>query len=80
MKISATSVRTVARYYRKLLNAINKPTKVIFVSVAAVNYGMPLLRRFKLFRPHARFLAIGAATAHALTKRGETCVFVPTKK
>jgi len=79
IQITAMSVTTVANQCRPLLNAITTPTKVIYVSAAAAQYGVPIIRRLTSFSPFARHIAIGTATANKLTKLGETCLFVPSQ-
>lgn len=69
----------VIKPYKEFMKALKTPTKVIFVSAAAVTYGMPVIQRFHLFRQYARYIAIGAATAKLLGEHANIkCVYVPT--
>ncbi len=79
LQITPLPATQVANQYRPLLNSLTTPTKVIYVSAAAAQYGVPIIRKLKLFSPLARHIAIGAATAKMLEKLGETCLFVPTQ-
>lgn len=79
LKISGRSAITTANQYRAQLSALDVPTKVVYVSAAAVKYGVPIIRELTLFSAHAQNIAIGAATANHLTKLGETCFIEPTQ-
>ncbi len=70
LKIEGLPVKKVLATYQPLLNNIVEPTKVIFISAHAVQYGLPVLKKLKKFFPLARFIAIGAATAGKLAAQG----------
>lgn len=77
LEIAAMPVKAVVAAYQPLLDDLNEPTKVIFISTHAAQYGVPVLKKMRKFYPQARFIAIGAATAAKLDSLGAQSVFVP---
>ncbi len=77
LEIAGLPIKKVVETYQPLLNNVAEPTKVIFISAHAVQYGIPVLKKLKKFYPLARFIAIGEATAGKLAAQGVQSVFVP---
>ncbi len=77
LEIAALPVKEVVATYKPLLEGLTEPTKVIFISTHAAQYGVPVLKKLRKFYPLARFIAIGAATAAKLDSLGVQSVFVP---
>lgn len=78
LQINGISRWQIAAQYKPLLNIVTEPTKVIYVSANAVQYGVPALKKMRQFFPFARHLAIGAATAEKLAGLGLQSIYVPT--
>ncbi len=78
LDIAPLSVKSVVGKFKPLLDAINTPTNVIFVSSHAAQYGVPVLNKMPDFQPYARYMAVGATTAAKLKSLGVDHVEVPT--
>ncbi len=77
LNITPLPVQDVVATHQPLLASLGAPTKVIFVSSHAVQFGLPVLRQLPKFFAQAEPLAIGATTAAQLTAQGMQNVAVP---